>query len=67
MPPDDDLTGKTLEIVEVVIVWGVLQGISCSELLHREVGEMVYSVEDPELDQGLHRVRVHLGEADIQV
>ena len=48
IPADDDLTRKTLEVVGTVTVWGVLQGILCSELLHREVREAVVPVEDPE-------------------
>ena len=67
IPTGDDLTGKILEIVGTVAVWGVLHGVLCSELLHCEVGEAVEPVEDTECYQGLHRVRVQLRKADIQV
>ena len=52
IPASDDLTRKTLEIIGAIIVWGVLHGILCSELLHHEVREMVDPVEDPERYQG---------------
>ena len=56
IPVGDDLIGKTLEVIRAVGVWGVLHGILCSELLHREVGETVEPVEDPKCYQRLHRV-----------
>ena len=46
---------------------GVLHGIMCSELLQREVREAVDAVKDPEYHQGLHRIRIKLKEADVQV
>ena len=48
VPADDDLTGKTLEVVGTVIVWRILHGVLYSELLHCEVGEAIDLVEDPE-------------------
>ena len=39
----------------------------CSELVEREVGEAVDTVEDPQQHQGLHCVQIKLREAKVQV
>ena len=44
----NDLPRKTLEIIGVFIVRGVLHSIMSSELLQREVREAVDAVKDPE-------------------
>ena len=65
VPTSDDLPRKTLEVIGAVAVWGVLHNIVCSKLLQREVRKAVDVVKDPECYQGLHYVRIQLGEADI--
>ena len=67
VPTTDNLPGKTLKVIGDVTVRGVLHGIVCSELLHGEVREAVDAVKDPERYQGLHRVRIELGEANVQI
>ena len=67
IPTNDDLPGKTLEVIGAFIVWGIHHGIVCSELLLHEVREAINAVKDPECYQGLHRIRIELREADVQV
>ena len=61
----NDLPRETLEVVKAFVIWGVLHGVVCSKLLQREVGEAIDTVNDPECNQGLHRVWIKLREADI--
>ena len=67
IPTCDDMPGKTLEIVGVVVVQGVLHSVLCPELLQREVEETVDMIEEPERYQGLHHIQIQLSEADVQI
>ena len=60
IPTGDDLTEKTLEIVGIVTVWGVLHSVLCSKLLHYKVGEAIKPIEDPKYYHKLRHVRVQL-------
>ena len=63
----DDLAPKTLDVVGLFIVWGVLNGVLSLELLKWEVGEAIDAVQHPQGYQRLDRIGIQRGDADVQI